>query len=568
MKTSTILSVLGLILLPFCLSPLLSQVQNQTVEKKVTIIKRSIEADGTELTETIVKKGKAAENFDVDKYLKENTTEKDQVEVIVNEQGADDWSMNACHNLSRAKASCSDNGAFLGVQEDSDEDPDEAGLVVEITRGSAAEKAGLRDNDKILKLNNSQTDQWDDLADIINNSKPGDKLKITYSRNGKVNNTEATLITRKDLPEVKSEAKGFLGVSDEDSDEEEAGVAVSITNESAAEKAGLEDGDIILKLNDTPVSDFEDISDFMAYTKPGEKLLVTYERNGKTKTAEAVLGQNNNTFELSKPHPLKQGFQLDNLEKMDFDFPNLNFTKKEKEACLGVYSNGNGDKGSTIGGFTELSAAKEVGMLEQDIILSVNGNKVNGHSELWDEIAKYKTGDKVDVAYLRNGNEMKVQATLKACRDNQGRVEVQEKTLEGINKNRRFYTWNWEDEDNRRLRETKIIIIRRAGEGDAAKVNVNPQSAAPALDRSLKLESFKAFPNPSQGQVTVEFRGEAVPTVVSLLDISGRQLFSEELNAFNGEYNQLFDLTAYAKGTIVIQVTQGEKVYSEQILVN
>jgi len=39
------------------------------------------------------------------------------------------------------------------VEEDSDEDPAQPGLVVEIVRGSAAEKAGLRDNDKILKIN-------------------------------------------------------------------------------------------------------------------------------------------------------------------------------------------------------------------------------------------------------------------------------------------------------------------------------------------------------------------------------------------------------------------------------
>ena len=50
--------------------------------------------------------------------------------------------------------------------------------------------------------------------------------------------------------------------------------------------------------------------------------------------------------------------------------------------------------------------------------------------------------------------------------------------------------------------------------------------------------------------------------------MSGKQLFREELNAFNGDYNQQFDLTAYAKGTIIIHVQQGEKVYTEQIIVN
>jgi hypothetical protein len=89
-----------------------------------------------------------------------------------------------------------------------------------------------------------------------------------------------------------------------------------------------------------------------------------------------------------------------------------------------------------------------------------------------------------------------------------------------------------------------------------------------ATDRSLSLESFQAYPNPTQGQVTIAFRAPAVPTVVSLFDLAGRQLFREELNAFNGDYVQQFDLSEYAKGNILIQVLQGNKIFTEQIIVN
>jgi S1-C subfamily serine protease len=438
---------------------------------------------------------------------------------------------------------------------------------VEITRGGAAEKAGLRDNDKILQLNDTKTDKWSDLSKFVNSSKPGDKVKINYSRNGKTLTTEAILITRKDIKcDTKCEPIGFLGVTEDNDDEDAPGVSVSITEGSGAEKAGLADEDVIYQLNDTPIADFEDISDFMAYTKPGEKVLVSYEHKGQRKTVEAILGNQNNTRILGN---LNGAYTLSSsaLKKLD-RLPNVNCTIKEKEACLGVYSNETQDRGTTIESFTTESAAREVGMVEGDIILSVNGQTVRGHSELWDQIAKYKTGDKVDVSYEHDGKSLQVKATLKACRDNQSRVEIFDQSEGGKDQNRRFYTGSWGKEDQRHLRETRIIIIRRAGDGDGTKVNINPNANQPVQDRSLVLQSFKAYPNPSQGQVTVEFKAEPVETVVSLLDISGRQLFREELNAFNGEYSQQFDLTAYAKGAIIIHVQQNDKVFTEQIIVN
>ncbi len=570
MKTSSILLTAGFILLPFCLAPLFAQQQNDSPEKKITIIKRTVEADGTEVTETIVKKGKAAENFDVDKFVQENRDDKNNLEVIVTE-GEDHENASffghAMKGLNWA-TSCDDKGTFLGVEEDSDEDESQPGLVVQITRGSAADKAGLRDNDMILSLNGTKTDKWSDLSTVIQASKPGDKLKIAYSRNGKKAETEAVLTTRSDVKiDVVHAPKGVLGVFDNDDDNRDNGVAVTVSQNSAVGKAGLVDGDAIYQLNDTPISDFEDITDFMAYTKPGEKVTVGYIHEGQKKTVEVVLGEQKGLMKVQDFDFQMPKIDLKGLENLKLTAPiNIDYKVKEKEACLGVYSSSLEDRGAAIQSFTSESAAQEAGMLEGDLILSVNNELVHSHAELWDEIAKYKTGDKVQVAYEREGKPMQIEATLKACKD-KSRVEIIEKNINGQEMDRRFYTWNWDNNDQRRLKETRIIIIRKAGEGDGTKVELDP-NAKPAQDRSLALQSFRAYPNPSQGQITVEFKGEPVATVVSLLDMSGRQLFREELNAFSGSYSQQFDLTAYAKGTILVHVLQGDKVFTEQVIVN
>ncbi|WP_327711498.1 trypsin-like peptidase domain-containing protein [Streptomyces sp. NBC_00464] len=71
-----------------------------------------------------------------------------------------------------------------------------------------------------------------------------------------------------------------------------AGVAiVSVTKGGAAQKAGLQAGDIITKVGDASVTTITSLSEALASDKPGEKVTVTYLRSGAEKTAEVTLGE-------------------------------------------------------------------------------------------------------------------------------------------------------------------------------------------------------------------------------------------------------------------------------------
>jgi Trypsin-like serine proteases, typically periplasmic, contain C-terminal PDZ domain len=238
---------------------------------------------------------------------------------------------------------------------------------------------------------------------------------------------------------------------------------------------------------------------------------------------------------------------------------------RQKEACLGVYTDAyqqGGIRGARISGFTTGSAAQGAGLGKGDVVIKVNGQAVAGSDALWDEVSKYRIGDKVSVEYAREGKVTQTEVALKACSNNSSRVEVLDETGEQL---RNFLSWNWKEEDQRRLSERSIITIRK-GEGDAPTPETSAPSSIPA--RSLQIDNFRAYPNPTMGQVTVEFSAPAVATTVTFFDLSGRQVFREELNAFTGRYNQQFDLSEYAKGTIIIRVQQGEKVFSDQLVVN
>jgi S1-C subfamily serine protease len=585
MKTNYILVLLTVALLSPQLAAALIAQQEST--KKVVINKRSIDADGSESSETIVKKGAAAENFDVEQYLEANRAENTQVEVKVTD-GEEERTVvfkgsKSKRNPNKAKISgyegyegysgiggtqsMPEKSAFLGVEPDSDERADEPGLVVQIIRGAAADLAGLRHNDKIMRLNDTPVNQWSDLSKFMRTAKVGDPVRIDYERNGKPNTVQLKLTTKSDrINNTSCEPKGFLGVTDNENSREKnkPGVAVNVSKGSAAEMAGLRNGDVIFQLEDTQMADYEDISDFMAYTKPGDKIKVTYERNGKQNAVEALLTEPLNTWRTNVNNWDMSAWDPEQMWKDALaSAATGTVTVQEKDACLGVFSDAFAEGsvvGSRINGFTDASAAREVNMEKGDIITAVDGNSVKGHDDLWNEIARHRVGDQITVEYLREGKPRTASITLKPCSTNSSRVEVLDSEGEQV---RNFTSWNWNESDQERLRERSLITIRK-GEGDSPKADAPPSTQ----ERSLKLAEFRIFPNPTQGQVTVAFKGDPVATTVSFFDRSGRQLFREELNAFNGRYGQQFDLSDYANDTIIILIQQGDKSYSDQMMVN
>ena len=60
--------------------------------------------------------------------------------------------------------------------------------------------------------------------------------------------------------------------------------------DSGAEEAGLQAGDLIVDFKGTPVRSMEDLARAVEASNVGERVTVTYERNGERRTAEVELG--------------------------------------------------------------------------------------------------------------------------------------------------------------------------------------------------------------------------------------------------------------------------------------
>ncbi|NDV95264.1 Do family serine endopeptidase [Dysgonomonas sp. 521] len=76
---------------------------------------------------------------------------------------------------------------------------------------------------------------------------------------------------------------------------------------------------------------------------------------------------------------------------------------KDLKATEGVY----------VGGFAEMSPAKQAGIEEGDVVTAINGVKVKSVSELQDQVNRFRPGNKVKVDIMRGNSSKSYDVTLK-----------------------------------------------------------------------------------------------------------------------------------------------------------
>ena len=198
--------------------------------------------------------------------------------------------------------------------------------------------------------------------------------------------------------------KAFLGVTTEKANDGAKITAVS--KESAAEKAGLQIGDIITKIGTTTITNSNDLYSAIGKLKPEEKVMVTFLRNGKEQTAEAVLGKNKTAVAMNW-----------NSEDFDMEIPDgggmrffNSFPRKPKVGLqIQDVEEGNGVK---ILDVEEETPAAKAGLQKDDVITEVDGKELKNVDELRTKLKDFKEGDSFKLKYKRGNKSQTAEIKL------------------------------------------------------------------------------------------------------------------------------------------------------------
>ncbi|MBK7969571.1 MAG: T9SS type A sorting domain-containing protein [Bacteroidetes bacterium] len=88
---------------------------------------------------------------------------------------------------------------------------------------------------------------------------------------------------------------------------------------------------------------------------------------------------------------------------------------------------------------------------------------------------------------------------------------------------------------------------------------VPPQDPIDKIQVSSDELQLVVFPNPGSGQFTFEVIGDIIPKAFSIIDLSGRELFSETLKEHNNSRRYHFDISNYPSGVHILMVTDEEE---------
>lgn len=212
----------------------------------------------------------------------------------------------------------------------------------------------------------------------------------------------------KDKPKDDSKDKVYLGVylSELDETHREAleikgdnGILITdVAKDGPAAAAGIEGGDILVKLDGEKIKSLKSLRIVLAAKKPDDDVKAIVIRDGKEKKLKVKLGR--------KPAPAKA---------------EMEGCSGPKRAFLGVEFQELGDQlaeyfkvksGVLIKRVAEESPAETAGLKAGDVILKINDSEIASSDDLPKTMQSFKPGDEVTVFVSRAGDKKEFKAKL------------------------------------------------------------------------------------------------------------------------------------------------------------
>lgn len=138
----------------------------------------------------------------------------------------------------------------------------------------------------------------------------------------------------------------------------------SIDRTGPAADAGLRPGDVIIRLNQVPINTQSEFEEELSYLNPGNKITLTYLRDGKQNTANLTLVNRNGTTDVIRRNVIE----------------NANLGAQFEATQYGV----------KVFGIKDNSVLKQIGVPENFTIVAINRVRVKEPEEVIDFFQKFK----------------------------------------------------------------------------------------------------------------------------------------------------------------------------------
>jgi serine protease Do len=217
-----------------------------------------------------------------------------------------------------------ENKPMLGVNTERSEKGVE---VISVTKESGAEKAGIKEKDIIIKIDDQKVEDPDDLSTIVQKHKVGDKIAISFLRDGKEQKVTAELSKWKGMtawsynnnnnfnfdmgdiqkylpktpmaPRMAWTGNGpKLGLSIQDNEDGKGVKVIDVDDESNAAKAGIKEDDVITEADGKTINNADDMVRVIRDGREKISIMLKIQRAGKTQNVEVKMPRKLKTADL------------------------------------------------------------------------------------------------------------------------------------------------------------------------------------------------------------------------------------------------------------------------------
>jgi serine protease Do len=233
---------------------------------------------------------------------------------------------------------------------------------------------------------------------------------------------------------------GWLGVTIQDVTEDlsetlprglrEGALINGVLEDSPAEEAGLQEGDIVVKIDQSRVRNSADLTNAVRDSRPGHVSSIEYYREGRRMRTEVTLAEKENTTIWN---PRGEGRHQARRHHSSEE-PNVYFFDDHGRGPMGLMAGGTprlgvqlmdlSDQLSEYFGVAEgvlitevisESAAETAGLKAGDVITAVGDKPTGSSEEVRAELGEVESGP-VEITVVRHGEEQKLTAELKLPR--------------------------------------------------------------------------------------------------------------------------------------------------------
>lgn len=389
---------------------------------------------------------------------------------------------------------------------------------------------------------------------------------------------------------------------------------------TAAEKAGLKEGDVITAIGDKGVKNHAELTEVIRSHKPGDAVMVTYWRDGKKNSATAELGETED----------EEGYKYSYSYNDDGSGNGNSYVFDMGGAFLGVVPGETVNDGLSVEDVVDGSSAEEMGLKDADVIKTLNGRAIKDFEDLVAAVEATEPEEEVVLVVEREGKRMDLKGKMGRQEaftfdmpemapmspmppmppmNGNGRMseadrQQYERDMEQYGRDMEQHARDMEqhdrdmeehdramDQEGRDMdqhqndmeqlrqemeelrnelrgnihREMRVTIERK--ELTPEETTILRNKGVAGLDNKLELEGLRCFPNPSEGFFRLQF---SVPSKgdlnVDVHDSKGERVYHESISDYEGDYERTLNLSTKADGGYYLVITQNGRTFTQKLM--